>query len=128
MSFGMLSSTLVLRRHGQIAAPPVACDGPASEQADPQREDLLVFARGLGLLLEQCSPRGAERQFPASLQLHRELRPQLDRGITPLPCPHLLSDLCHEVAGHVAAPVLQAALRCLQRHAARRAAVSPQPA
>ena len=77
---------------------------PIAEPHDPAQADLALLARALQQLLSKWPP-------------------QVTPGAMRLP-PHLLSDLCHEIAEHVDASVRQAAVRCLRRTAAARAPVS----
>jgi uncharacterized protein YjiS (DUF1127 family) len=92
---------------------------PAADVGDLERRDYLLVAHGLALLLAQCTPRGARRQFPAALQAYRDLRMQIRRR-RPLHLPaHLLSDLGHEIASYADRATLVAALNCLRRQSPR---------
>jgi hypothetical protein len=123
MLYGMLSflprrdsllarSTATPHRHGDRGRP-----DPCPEQAD-----LLLLARGLQRLMAQCRGAVADRHFPAALKAHRALRVQQGLGVALRLPAELLSDLCHEIAEYVEAPVREAAVRCLRSHASRRAA------
>lgn len=92
----------------------------ARAAADPAQADLAVLARALQQLLAKWPPQVTRRHFPAATKAHQALRIQFCLpGAVRLP-PHLLSDLCHEIAEHVDASVRQAAVRCLRRTAAAR--------
>lgn len=125
MLYGMLS--LLPRRDSLLARSrdDAGRDAHAAPQAPcPEQADLLLLARGLQRLMGRCRGSVAEREFPAALQAHRALRVQQGLGM-PLRLPaELLSDLCHEIAEHVEAPVRQAAVRRLRSHAMRRNAAS----
>lgn len=97
---------------------------PAIDMADDDACDYGQLVRGLADLLSQCSPRGAERHFPASLHGFRRLKRQIKRGSAPALSAQNLSDLCHEIAQYTDAATLEAGLRCLRRSAARPAEAS----
>ncbi len=85
--------------------------------AGPQL-DCALIAGGLALVLSRCTPRAAERDFPASSLAYRGLRARVRRGRAVELSPQLLSDVCHEVAQHADATTRQALLRCLRRSSA----------
>ncbi|TFZ07940.1 hypothetical protein [Ramlibacter humi] len=89
--------------------------GEAACAGAPERHDYRVLAGGLGRLLSRCTPRGIERQFPASGQALALLRRQLRWGGDAAVPPHLLIELAHEIALHADTATRAAARRCLQR-------------
>lgn len=93
---------------------------PAGEAQDAATADYDVLARGLSDLLARCTPRGAERHFPAALMGCRGLKLQVRHGCRPELPAQVLSDLCHEIAGQVDQATLEAAVRCLRRRAEAR--------
>lgn len=89
---------------------------------NPELSDYLQLAHGLAALLAGCSPRGAEREFAASLKAYRALRIQIRRGGEIRLPAQVLNDLSHEIACHADQETREAALRCLrQRQSLRRA-------
>lgn len=79
--------------------------------------DLALLAAALQRLLAKWPPEVTARHFPLARRACKHLRRQARvGGELALPA-ELLSDLCHEIAVHVEAPVRQAALRCLRRAA-----------
>lgn len=106
----MLASLLHRRDASRLQAP----------HPDPAQADLALLARALQQLLAKWPPQVTRRHFPAATKAHQVLRIQFCLpGTVRLP-PYLLSDLCHEIAEHVDAPVRQAAVRSLRRTAAAR--------
>ena len=82
---------------------------------DPAQADLALLARALQQLLAKWPPQVTRRHFPAVTKAHQAIRIQSCLpGAVRLPA-YLLSDLCHEIAEHVDAPVRQAAVRCMRR-------------
>ena len=125
MLYGMLS--LLPRRDSLLASPQAAVHrltGRSQPACSPEQADLLLLARGLQRLMAQCRGATADRHFPAALKAHRALRVQQGLGLALRLPAELLSDLCHEIAEYVDAPVREAAVRCLRTHALRRAAVA----
>lgn len=107
------------------AAPVAQRPDDAFLPSDPLQADLTLLAAGLQRLLAKWPPDVTARHFPAARRackaLRIQARAQMDLG---LPA-QLLSDLCHEIAVHVEAPVRQAAVRCLRHQAARPRAARP---
>lgn len=95
---------------------------PAPGHADRVDErDWCVLAGGLALLLSRCTPRGAHRHFPASLQAWRSLKRQLKNEAAPPALPlGVLNELRHEIAGVADAATCDAARRCMERTMAAR--------
>lgn len=93
---------------------------PLVDGQDAVLSDYDVLARGLSDLLARCNPRGARRQFPAALMGFRGLKLQIKHGWRPELPAQVLSDLCHEIAGHADPATLEAAVRCLRRRAEAR--------
>jgi len=121
----MLASLLSLPRAFRLPLPRRVPSGTttaaaADSHADPAQADLALLARALHQLLAKWPPRVAQRHFPNATKAYQALRIQFClAGPARLP-PHLLSDLCHEIAEHVDASVRQAAVRCMRRHASAR--------
>jgi hypothetical protein len=89
---------------------------PAAEGGrDPARADYLLLARTLAQVLVLCTPRGAQRDFPAALQAYRAIKPRLRPGRAPCLPAQLLSDMSHEIALYADRTARDAALRCLRR-------------
>jgi hypothetical protein len=90
---------------------------PALGDADSQDErDWCVLAGGLALLLSRCTPCGAQRHFPASLQAWRSLKRQLKNEQAPVRLPlRVLNELRHEIASVADAGTRDAARRCMER-------------
>lgn len=108
----MLASLFLRRRPPRPPLRPALPD-PAR---DPAEADLVLLARALEQLLAKWPPQVTRRHFPAATKAHHALRIQARLpGPVRLP-PYLLSDLCHEIAEHVDAPVRQAAVRCMRRN------------
>lgn len=107
----MLASLFHRRRTPRLPLPPTF----PHESRDPGQADLALLARALQQLLAKWPPQVTRRHFPAATKAHQALRIQACLpGAVRLP-PYLLSDLCHEIAEHVDAPVRQAAVRCMRR-------------
>lgn len=99
---------------------------PALGDADDEDErDWCVLAGGLALLLSRCTPRGAQRHFPASLQAWRSLKRQL-KNHAPVRLPlGVLNELRHEIAAVADEATRAAARRCMERSMpARRARIN----
>lgn len=119
---GILSSWAQRR---SLLTRPLAYPEPGSAAtSDPQQADMFILANGLERLLGQCAPGTAERHFPTVLKAQRALRVQRRLQLALHLPAQMLSDLCHEIAQVVAAPVRHAAVRALRRHAALRAAAA----
>jgi hypothetical protein len=90
---------------------------PALDGGDSEDErDWLLLTGGLALLLSRCTPRGAQRTFPACLQAYRGLKPQLKQSARSVRLPlQVLSELRHEIAGVADAATCAAARRCMER-------------
>jgi hypothetical protein len=89
----------------------------AGEGEDAATADYRVLATGLGELLGRCTPKGAERHFPAALMGFKGLRQQWKHGCRPELPAQVLSDLCHEIAQYADHATREAAGRCLRRRA-----------
>lgn len=87
----------------------------AAADDSPERHDYRLLAGGLRRVLSRCTPRGIERQFPASGQALELLRRQLHCGGDATVPAHLLIELAHEIAQYADAATRAAARRCLQR-------------
>ncbi|MGV3569237.1 MAG: hypothetical protein ACO1PB_01465 [Ramlibacter sp.] len=90
---------------------------PAGAREDAATADYRVLFEGLAELLGRCSPRGAERHFPAALKGFKGLRQQWKHRCRPELPAQVLSDLCHEIAEHADHATREAAVRCLRRRA-----------
>lgn len=91
-------------------------------EQDPAQADFALLTSALKRLLAQWPPRVTRRHFPVATRVYQALRIQACLLAPVRLPPHLLSDLCHEIAEHVDASVRGAAVRCM-----RRCAVMSQP-
>jgi hypothetical protein len=97
---------------------------PVAGSCERVQADFQLVASALQRLLTQWPADVTARHFPLATSACKALRRQARVGVELALPAELLSDLCHEIAVHVEAPVRQAALRCL-RHAARAPLVFP---
>lgn len=113
----MFLSLLLSRAAAPRWIPSEFSELPALAGSDRQDErDWCVLAGGVALLLSRCTPRGAQRAFPASLEAWRSLRRQLKDADGPVRLPlQVLNDLRHEIAGVADAATCDAARRCMER-------------
>lgn len=127
----MFLSLLLSRSSAPRWVPSEFSELPALARNERQDErDWCVLAGGLALLLSRCTPRGAQRNFPASLQAWRTLKGQLKEADAPVRLSlQVLNELRHEIAGVADAATCDAARRCMERSLprARGAAVRHAP-
>lgn len=106
----MFDYLLTLRR--------TATHGPASTR-DAVEADYALLANALQRLLAKWPPEVARRHFPVATLACSALTRRFRLAPLRLP-PQVLSDLCHEIAEYVDAPVREAAVRCLRSRATER--------
>lgn len=119
---GRLPFTQLSRPCGRVSAPDkktmiesLLYFRRAAKQDDAAHADFALLKGALHQLMAKWPPHVRRRHFPVASKVQSTLRLQMRLPVPVRISPHLLSDLCHEIAEYVDASVRQAAVRCMRR-------------